>query len=232
MRAWPRMAAASGTPLRFTRRRSTRSSCASRSSRRWALEGGMPLLVRCVFWLQQETGKLACDASGCGLLGGGTHGSRPHPRGEARPACVCQQSSCACISLVPHPQLDHNLEQVVNAKFRQYMWRKGHTVGVVLRTCTQEYVAPWGRQSAASCRTNVWAACLCSADGCACVQCVSMPCTTDLLLLCASRATGHHQAGPPGPHAAAQGGWTRPCCSSCCNKLARSCSACPAGRVG
>lgn len=34
--------------------------------------------------------------------------------------------------IVVHPfpaQLDHNLEQVVNAKFRHYMWKKGHTVG-------------------------------------------------------------------------------------------------------
>ena len=37
-------------------------------------------------------------------------------------------------SLLPHLtssslQLDHRLEDLVNAKFRQYMWKKGHSVG-------------------------------------------------------------------------------------------------------
>jgi len=28
----------------------------------------------------------------------------------------------------PYPQLDHNLERLVNQRFRHYMWKKGHTV--------------------------------------------------------------------------------------------------------
>lgn len=71
---------------------------------------------------------------------------------------------------------------------------------------------------------HVEAACCVQLMGeCPCAQRVSMPCATDLLLLCASCSTGHHQAGPPSPHAAAQGGWTSACCSSLLQQVGQSC---------
>lgn len=37
---------------------------------------------------------------------------------------------CTCLCCLPTPQLDRSLETLVNRRFKQYMWKKGHSVSV------------------------------------------------------------------------------------------------------